>query len=223
MVDETQVPTSAAREDIILPDSPCRVSELETDIASPPRQVVPGASSRQAPSKIPPPKQPTAPSRQSDHPPAKSRSKAAGQKIASAKPTAPPTSSAQDLALSTGKFSRLPPPPAETPTAALQTLRATVSSFMPSGSREVVAASAPGGSGVRVVEEYNKSWIAADASEIVEDLHAAGPSRSAQALHALQVAALDVTRVVEVSLFPLPFPKFNCSIPTSPRDWCLVL
>ena len=223
MVDEIPVQATTASEDILLPESPRRVPGLETEITSPPWQVMPSGPSRQAASKTAPVKQPATSSRQPEHPAGKARTKVAGQKTTSAKPTAAPISSAQDLALSTGKFSPLPPPPAEIPTAALQMLRATVSSFMPSGSREVVATRAPGGSGVRVVEEYNQAWIAADSSEIVEDLHAAGPSRSAQALHALQVAALDVTRVTEVSLFPLPSPKIICSFPTSPRDWCLVL
>ena len=102
-----------------------------------------------------------------------------------------------------GKFFGLPPPSVEIPTTALQALRASVSSFVSPGSREVATASASAATGLRVVEEYNQAWIAADASEVVGDLHTAGPSRSAQALHALQVAVLDVTRVVDVSFFLL--------------------
>ena len=122
-----------------------------------------------------------------------------------------------------GTFSSLPPPPAENPTAALRMLRATVSSFVPSGSRDIAATRAPGGSGIQVVDEYNQAWLAADASETAGDLHAAGPSRNAQALHALQVAALDVTRVTEVSLFYFFQKILVPSTTTSPRDWCLVL
>ena len=201
VIDETLVQATTTSGDILLPDSPRRVPGLEAEIMSPPRQLVPSGPSRQAANKTAPEKQPAASSRQADQPAAKARAKVAGQKTTSAKPTSAPTSSAADLALRTGKFSPLPPPPAEIPTAALRMLRATVSSFVPSGSREVVAARAPGGSGIHVVDEYNQAWIAADASETVGDLHAAGPSRNAQALHALQVAALDVTRVTEVSLF----------------------
>ena len=75
---------------------------------------------------------------------------------------------------------------------------------MSPGSREVVTASASAATSLRVVEEYNQAWIAADASEVVGDWHAAGQSRSSQALHALQVVVLDVTRVVDVSFFLLP-------------------
>ena len=222
---EVLLPSSSAAADTILPDSPRRVSHLEGEMASPPRQVVSRASSRLTSGKTPPPKPSTASSRQADLPAENLRNPAFGQKIVAAKPNAPPKSSTQDLAHSKGssapgKYSGLPPPPAEIPTAALQALRATVSSFVSSGSRDIVAASAPD---LRIIEEYNKAWLAADASEIVGDLHAAGTSRSAQALHALQVAALDVTRVIDVSFLLLLSPKLNSSIHTSPRDWCLVL
>ena len=202
MIDEIPVPATTTSGDILLSESPRRVPGLEAEILSPRRQLVPSGPSRQAANKAASEKQPPASSRLADQPVAKSRAKVAGQKTTSAKPTAAPTSSAQDLALRTGKFSPLPPPPAEIPTAALRMLRVTVSSFVPSGSRDAVATRAPGGSGIHVVDEYNQAWIAADASETVGDLHAAGPCRNAQALHALQVAALDVTWVTEVSLFP---------------------
>ena len=120
-----------------------------------------------------------------------------------------------------GKFSPLPPPPAEIPTAAL--LLATVSSFASSGSRDLAATRAAGSSDIRVVDDFNKAWIAADAAETAGDLHAAGPSRSAQALHALQVAALDVTRISEVNFSSFIQNTLVPSATTSPRDWCLVL
>ena len=224
MSNEIPVQATTTSGDILLPESPRRVPGLEAEILSPPRQSVPSGPSRQASDKTATEKRPAVSSRPADPPVAKSRPKVAGQKTTSAKPAAAPTSSAQDLVLRTGTFSSLPPPPAEIPTAALRMLRATVISFVPSGSRDIAATRAPGGSGIQVVDEYNQAWLAADASETAGDLHAAGPSRNAQALHALQVAALDVTRVTEVSLFSFFYQKILVpSTTTSPRDWCLVL
>ena len=205
MIEEIPVQATTTSGEV-LPESPRRVPGLEAEIVSPRRQPAASGPSRPVATKTIPEKQSTASSRPADQLP-KSRGKIAGQKTPSAPPAAAPTSSSQDLVLRPGTFSSLPPPPAEIPTAALRMLRATVSSFVPSGSRDVAASRAPGGSGIRVVDEYNHAWLAADASEIAGDLHAAGPSRNAQALHALQVAALDVTRVTEVSLFSFFYRK----------------
>ena len=222
VIDEIAVQATTTSGEIVLPDSPRRVPGLEAEIASPRRQPAASGASRPAAPKAIPEKWPTASSGPAEQIP-KSRGKTSGQKTSSAPPAAAPTSPSQDLVLRPGKFSSLPPPPAEIPTAALRMLRATVSSFASSGSRDLAATRAAGSSGIRVVDDFNKAWLAADASETAGDLHAAGPSRSAQALHALQVAALDVTRISEVNFSSFIQNTLVLSITTSPRDWCLVL